>query len=114
MRLIPQGKTRLMYFTGEPIDATEALRVGLVERVCEPGSLLPEARELAAKIAGKSPLGLRLAKQALNDSESMPVREGYAREQTYTLQLAQSADAAEAATAVLEKRTPRWSWPPSA
>ena len=114
MRLIPQGKTRLMYFTGEPVDAAEALRVGLVERVCEPDSLLPEVRALAAKIAGKSPLGLRLAKRALNDSESMPVREGYAREQTYTLRLAQTADAAEAASAVLEKRAPRWSWPPSA
>lgn len=113
MRLIPQGKTRLMYFTGEPIDAAEAFRVGLVERVCEPASLLPEVRELAGKIAAKSPLGLRLAKQALNDSESLPVREGYGREQTYTLRLAATPDAAEAARSVLEKRPPVWSWPAS-
>ncbi|MYU11177.1 enoyl-CoA hydratase [Streptomyces sp. SID8361] len=111
MRLVPQGATRLMYFTGEPVDAQEAWRFGLVQRVVAPDELLDSVRELAAKIAAKSPLGLRLAKKALNESESLGVREGYAHEQIYTLQLAESPDAAEAARSVLEKRPPKWSWP---
>jgi enoyl-CoA hydratase/carnithine racemase len=111
MRLIPQGKTRLMYFTGEPIDAAEAYRIDLVQEMCQPELLLDDVRQLADRIAAKSPLGLRMAKRALNESESLPVRDGYAHEQTYTLQLGQNPDAAEAARAVLEKRTPVWSWP---
>jgi enoyl-CoA hydratase/carnithine racemase len=110
MRLVPQGTVRLMYFTGEPIDAVEAQRVGLVERVYADGAVLQEARTLAEKIACKSPLGLRLAKRALNEAEDMPVRAGYAHEQQYTLRLGRTADAKEAASAVMEKREPVWSW----
>jgi enoyl-CoA hydratase len=111
-RLIPQGKTRLMYFTGEPIDAHEAYRLDLVQYLGRTaGDELVAARALAHKIARKSPLGLRLAKRALNESEAMGVREGYAHEQIYTIQLAQSPDAREATQATLEKREPAWTWP---
>lgn len=110
-RLIPQGRLRMLYFTGEPMDAEEALRLDLVQYVGKDGDELEQARALAAKIARKSPLGLRLAKRALNESEAMGVREGYAHEQKYTIRLAQSPDAQEAAAATLEKREPRWSWP---
>ncbi|MGW0827379.1 enoyl-CoA hydratase-related protein [Streptomyces sp. NPDC002845] len=111
MRLLPQGQVRLMYFTGDPVDAEEAYRIGLVQKVFEPQAVLGEARALAARIAAKSPLGLRLAKQALNEAEDLPVRPGYAAEQVYTLRLGAHPDAAEAARAVLEKRAPVWSWP---
>jgi enoyl-CoA hydratase len=111
MRLLPQGQVRLMYFTGDPVDAAEAHRIGLVQRVFEPDEVLERARELAARIAAKSPLGLRLAKRALNEAEDLPVRPGYAAEQVYTLRLGDHPDAAEAAKAVLEKRAPVWSWP---
>ncbi|SCG10661.1 Enoyl-CoA hydratase/carnithine racemase [Streptomyces sp. MnatMP-M27] len=111
MRLLPQGQVRLMYLTGDPVDAQEAHRTGLVQRVATPDAVLAEARELAARIAAKSPLGLRLAKQALNEAENLPVRPGYAAEQVYTLRLGAHPDAAEAAKAVLEKRAPVWSWP---
>ncbi|WP_020660795.1 enoyl-CoA hydratase-related protein [Amycolatopsis benzoatilytica] len=110
-RLIPQGRLRMLYFTGEPLDAEEALRLDLVQYVGKNGDELEQARTLAAKIARKSPLGLRLAKRALNESEAMGVREGYAHEQKYTIRLAQSPDAQEAASATLEKREARWSWP---
>jgi enoyl-CoA hydratase len=110
-RLIPQGRMRLMYFTGEPLDAEEALRYDLVQYVGKDGDELTEARAVAARIARKSPLGLRLAKRALNESEALGVREGYAHEQKYSIRLAKSPDAREAAAATLEKREPRWSWP---
>ncbi|WP_413806381.1 enoyl-CoA hydratase-related protein [Streptomyces sp. OE57] len=111
MRLLPQGQVRLMYFTGEPIDAVEAHRTGLVQRVAGTEEILAEARELAGRIAAKSPLGLRLAKRALDEAEVLPVKPGYAAEQVYTLRLGAHPDAAEAARAVLEKRAPVWSWP---
>jgi enoyl-CoA hydratase/carnithine racemase len=111
MRLIPQGKTRLMYFTGEPIDAVEAHRIELVQAVCEPGAELGYARALASRIAAKSPYGLRLAKRALNECEWMNVSDGYAREQVYTLRLNLHPDATEAAAAVLDRREPVWQWP---
>lgn len=108
MRLLPQGKVREMYFTGRPLDAQEAFRLGLVERVVSHGLEREAAMQIAREIAGKSPLALRMAKEALNACEALPVSEGYALEQTYTLRLARSEDAKEAARAFLEKRAPVW------
>lgn len=107
-RHVPPGKMREMYFTGEPITAREALRVGLVDQVAPAAELRAEALSLARKIAAKSPLALRLAKQSLNESEEMGLKEGYAHEQTYTGRLRNSEDSKEAARAYLEKRPPRF------
>jgi enoyl-CoA hydratase/carnithine racemase len=111
MRLVPQGQARLMYFTGEAVTADQARAMGLVEQVVEPSVLLDSARALAASIASNSPMGLRMAKEALNACEAMPVREGYREEQKYTIALGKSRDAIEAAAAVMEKRKPVWNWP---
>jgi len=105
-RHIPQGMLRKMFFTGEPIDATEAWRLGFVQEVVEPEELLPAARALAARIARKAPLGLRMGKQALNQIEFLPVDEGYQIEQQFSTQLMKTRDAREATAAVLEKRSP--------
>ncbi len=109
MRLLPQGKMREMYFTGRPIDAQEAYRLGLFQRVVPHGTEREAAMELAREIASKSPLALRLAKEALNACEPLPISEGYALEQTFTLRLAKSEDAKEATRAFVEKRSPVWS-----
>jgi enoyl-CoA hydratase/carnithine racemase len=108
MRLLPQGWVRVLYFTGRPLDAQEAYRLGLFQKVVSHGTERTAAMELAREIAGKSPLALRLAKEALNACEPLPVSEGYALEQTYTLRLAKSEDAKEAARAFTEKRPPVW------
>lgn len=108
MRLMGQGAVRRLYFTAQPIDATEAFRVGLVDELVEPGQARPTALRLAATIAQNSPMALRLAKEALNLSESMAVDDGYQLEQQYTLRLGHSGDAAEAQEAFREKRPPRW------
>jgi enoyl-CoA hydratase len=105
-RLLPQGTLRRMFFTGRPISAAEAYRVGFVEEVVPAERLLEAARELAAAIAEKSPLGLRLGKQALNEAEALPVEEGYALEQGYSTRLLHTEDAREAARSVIEKRAP--------
>ncbi|MEQ8814659.1 MAG: enoyl-CoA hydratase-related protein [Thalassobaculum sp.] len=105
-RLVPQGALRRMFFTGRPIDAAEAFRIGLVDEVVPADQLAAAAGRLAAVIADKAPLGLRYGKQALNEIEFMPVEDGYAREQQYSTRLMATEDAREATRAVVEKRPP--------
>src|SRR5215471_18535950 len=105
-RHIPQGLLRRMFFTGMPISAQEAYRVGFVDKVVPLERLTTEVNELAAVIANKAPLGLRLGKEALNRVEFMPVDEGYVLEQEYSTKLMHTEDAREATRAVLEKRAP--------
>lgn len=105
-RLLSPGMLRMMYFTGEPISAWEAHRVGLVEQLVAPARLLPATYELATAIAQKSPIGLRMAKEALNAVEYMQVEEGYELEQRYSTRLMHTEDAREAARAAVEKRPP--------
>ena len=105
-RLVPQGALRRMFFTGRPIDAAEAFRIGLVDEVVPADQLAAAAGRLAAVIADKAPLGLRYGKQALNEIEFMPVEDGYAREQQYSTRLMATEDAREATRAVVEKRAP--------
>lgn len=105
-RHVPQGVLRRMFFTGRPIPADEARRVGLVEEVVAPDDLMNAALALAGEIADKAPLGLRLGKRALNEIEFLPVEEGYAREQRYSTELMRTLDAREATRAAVEKRPP--------
>ena len=105
-RLVPQSTLRRMFFTGRPIDAAEALRVGLVSEVVPGAQLMQTAQDLAEVIAAKAPLGLRLGKQALNEIEFMEVDAGYAKEQGYSTRLMATEDAREATRAVVEKRAP--------
>ena len=98
-----------MYFTGKPLDAQEAYRIGLFDLVVPHGEELGAAMSLAHTIAAKSPLALRLAKESLNACEALAVDEGYEVEQQYTLRLGQTEDAREAVVAFLEKRPPVWS-----
>ena len=109
-RMIGPYKTRKMFFTGEFVGAEEFHRLGAVEAVVAPDELMPTARALADKIATKSPIGLRLAKESLNRVEDLPLKEGYRLEQDYTGRLTRYHDSAEARLAYLEKRAPEWTW----
>jgi enoyl-CoA hydratase len=97
-------------FTRQPISAEEAHRLGMVtELLDDAGALHARAAELAAEIAAQSPTAVRLAKQSLDLAEPLDVEAGYAVEQQFSLKLAGTPDAAEAAAAFREKRAPRWS-----
>jgi enoyl-CoA hydratase len=109
-RMVGPYKTRKMFFTGEFVDAHEFHRLGAVETVVPPSELLPTARALATTIAGKSPLGLRLAKESLNRVEDLGLKDGYRTEQDYTLRITKFSDSAEARRSYLEKRDPEWTW----
>lgn len=109
MRHLPQGVLRQMYFTGQPISAAEAERWGFVQKIVPQAELAVEARALATIIASKAPLGLRMAKEALNKVEFLPTEDGYQLEQSYSTALMTTSDAREAVKAVVEKRPPVWS-----
>jgi enoyl-CoA hydratase len=104
MRMVGMQKTRRMLYTGEPIDAAEMLRLGGIESVVKREDLRAAARELATKIAGKSPKAMRLAKWSLNGIELLDVKQSYRFEQGFTLELYTSPDSQEARDAFVEKR----------
>jgi enoyl-CoA hydratase len=97
-----------MLYTGEPIGAREAHDLGGVLAVVKREQLRPAARELAAKIAGKSPRAVRLAKWSLNGIELLDVKQSYRFEQGFTFELYTSPDSQEARDAFVEKRDARF------
>ncbi len=104
LRLFGMQKTRRMLYTGEAIDAQEALRLGGVESVVPREQLRDAAMELARTIAAKSPKALRLAKWSLNGIELMDIKKSYRFEQGFTLELYTSPDSQESRDAFVEKR----------
>ena len=103
-RMFPVQKVRYMYFTGEGIDAQEAYRLGAVERVVPRDQLLDTAREMAEKIADKSPRMIQLAKEALTGIEDGNLEDKYRWEQGFTQEAYASKDSQEARDAFVEKR----------
>jgi enoyl-CoA hydratase len=93
-----------MLFTGEPISAQEAYRLGALEAIVSRDELMPTAREIAKTIADKSPKAMRLAKESLNGIELLDVKRSYRFEQGFTLELYTSPDSQEARDAFVEKR----------
>jgi enoyl-CoA hydratase len=103
-RLVGLGAAYKMLYTGEMITAAEALRIGLVEEVVPSEGLLERARALATTIARKSPVALRLIKQAVRASGRMTLDDGL-RYETALLGIAfSSADKEEGVRAFLDKR----------
>jgi enoyl-CoA hydratase len=108
MRMFGIWKARRMLYTGEPIDAREAWRLGALEAVVPREALRERARELARKIAAKSPRAVRLAKESLNGIELLDPKASYRFEQGFTLELYTSPDSGEARRAFVEKRDARF------
>jgi enoyl-CoA hydratase len=108
--LVGRYKAREMYFTGERVSAAELHRLGAVRAVVPRTELLATARALAAELAAKSPIALRLAKEAMNRVEHLSLKEAYRTEQDYTARLSAFEDSAEARSAFAEKREPDWRW----
>ncbi len=108
-RLVGLGHAMRLILTGDMIGAEEAGRIGLVEMVVPHEELRAKTLELAAKLAGKSPLTLRIAKEALRASEELPLAEGIRYERDLFCLAFSSADKAEGVAAFLAKRKPEWS-----
>lgn len=103
-RMFPLQKVRHMYFTGEPIDAAEAWRLGAIEKVVPAAALRDEAMAIAAKIAAKSGTMIRLAKESLNGIEDGDLEQKYRWEQGFTAQAYMTAESQETRDAFVQKR----------
>jgi len=97
-----------MLLTGLPIHAVEAERIGLVNRVVNPGQLDKAVEDLAATIAAKSPYTLAVGKEAFYRQAEMSLDEAYAYASAVMVKNMLSEDAAEGIEAFINKRHPVW------
>jgi enoyl-CoA hydratase len=104
-RLVGRGRALEMILTGEMIDAEEAFRIGLVNRVFEPDTLIEGARALAAKIAGNGPVAVGLALEAVDRAAGTTMEDALVLESNMFGLLASTADMKEGMQAFLEKRS---------
>jgi enoyl-CoA hydratase len=103
-RLVGAGRAARMVLTGDLVDAETAERWGLVDEVADPEKVVPRALELAQAMASKSPVALRLAKEALRAAEELPLSESLMREiDLFTLAF-QSAEAKAGIQGFLAKK----------
>lgn len=107
-RLIGKGRALEMILTGEMIDAAEALRIGLVNRVVPQEELLEAARTLAAKIASKGRVAARLCKEAVVHGLEMDLTRACAYEAELFGYSFSTSDQKEGMGAFLEKRPPEF------
>jgi enoyl-CoA hydratase/carnithine racemase len=107
-RLIPSGIAAEMFFTGEVIDAQEAYRIGLVNKVVSLDQLIPAAKELAEAICEVGPLAVRTTKEAMIRGMSMGLEDGLRLETTLTPNVVFSKDFEEGINAFAEKRRPKF------
>jgi len=105
-RIVGMAKACEMIFTGDLIDAAEALRLGIVSRVVPPPELLPAAYELARRIAAGPPVAIRLAKHSLYANADLDLRASLQNETMAQNVCFETEDAAEGIRAFGEKRPP--------
>jgi len=107
-RLIGVGRAMQLCLTAEQIDAAEAWRIGLVNRVVPAGQAVAAAREMAKAILANGPVACRYVLDAIQRGLQMPLSEGLLLEATLFGLCAATSDMKEGMTAFLEKRPPRF------
>lgn len=107
-RRIPAGRAMEMLLTGDPMDAGEALALGLVNRVVAPERLMPEALILVAKVAANAPFALRETYNLARASREMNEAAFWEESAKGWWRILTTADAHEGPRAFVEKRKPVW------
>jgi len=107
-RLVGEGKAMEMILTGDMIDAQTAFRIGLVNMVVPAADLEAKTMEIAGRIAEKSPIALRMAKEAVKLASRSNLDEGLRREVDLFALCFSSEDKDEGVRAFLEKRKPEF------
>ncbi len=106
-RLVGLGDALYLVLSGQTIDATEALRIGLIQKVVGPNSLLIEAKYIAAKFKENGPFAVRSAKRVIRKGFSLEIDKGFELE-TESFSKMFENDGPEGMKAFLEKRKPNW------
>jgi 2-(1,2-epoxy-1,2-dihydrophenyl)acetyl-CoA isomerase len=107
-RLVGYARAAEMSFTTDPVDATTAERIGLVNRVVPAEALMEEANAMAVKLAKAAPLALALTKRALNRALESSLEFALEFEAQLQSIAGRSADHREGVDAFVEKRTPQF------
>jgi enoyl-CoA hydratase len=105
-RLVGKGRAIQLLITGEMIDAAEAYRIGLVNKVTPAGELMSTARELMKTILANGPLAVALCIEAIDRGLEMSLEEGLILEANHFGLLAATDDMGEGTRAFMEKRAP--------
>ncbi|HZI94265.1 MAG TPA: enoyl-CoA hydratase-related protein [Patescibacteria group bacterium] len=103
-RIVGKGKALELILSGEMIDAREAHRIGLVNRLAPEGQAVTEAEKLARTIMARGPLAVRMAIESVNEGLEMPVEEGLFLEATLFGLVVTTEDFKEGTRAFVEKR----------
>lgn len=107
-RLVGSGNALQLILQGDPIDASEALRIGLVNGVFEPEELLDKVKAIANRMVMRGPTALSLAKQAVRRGAQMPMADALTLEADLFGIISSTDEMKEGMTAFLEKRKPSW------
>jgi len=107
-RTVSPGLAMGLILSGDAIDAQEALRIGLVQRVVPRRRLYAEAEALARRLMARGPLALRYAKKAVTEGLDLPLAEGLALEARLARLVLASQDAREGIKAQREGRAPQF------
>ena len=108
-RMLPLGRALEMLYTGNRIDAAEALRLQLVDHVVPMAELMSKAEAIAHEICESAPLAVQRIKEVAYRGLDLPLQQGLRLEREGFRELMQTQDAVEGALAFAEKRPPRWS-----
>lgn len=109
-RLVGEGKAMELVLSGEPVDATEAARIGLVDDVVPSDELDDRVYGLAESMAGHSTVALAYAKESVKAAASMPLEQGLEYERELFAGLFAAGEKDEGIDAFFENREPRWKW----
>ena len=107
-RLVGRGRALQLLMTGEMIDAAEAYRIGLVNRVVAPDQLLAQAATMVQQMLTNAPLALAACIEVVDRGLEMPLEDALDLEATRFGVLISTTDTAEGTRAFLEKRAPRF------
>jgi enoyl-CoA hydratase/carnithine racemase len=107
-RFIGRAKATELILMGQQIDAQEAYRIGLINKVVTPDRLMEETMQWAETICQAGPLQVRAAKEAIMRGYNIPLEEGLRIERDLHNSVASSEDFKEARRAFKEKRKPDW------
>ena len=107
-RIVGKGNALYLILTAEMIDAEEALRIGLVNKIVPAGELLAGTEKVLRGILSMGPLAVRLALEAVDQGLEMTLEEGLLLEANHFGLLAATQDMKEGLTAFLEKRAPKF------